>query len=108
MGYVYLILQINENGEEIYKLGFTKNHPNFRVKQLSTGNSNQIRLFNYYESENYKKIEYFLHKKYYMYKTSSKNEWLNLPQETMSKFIEECKKLDNTISFIKENNCFYK
>ena len=76
MGYVYLILQVNIEGDETYKIGITKNDPNKRVKQLSTGNSDKIQLLNHYESENYLKVEKWMHRKYGSNKTESKNEWL--------------------------------
>jgi hypothetical protein len=63
-GYVYLLMEVDANGNERYKIGETKNHPDKRLKQLQTGNSNIISTINYYESANYKKIERLLHKKF--------------------------------------------
>lgn len=108
MGYVYLILQIDEKGLEKHKIGFTKNNPELRVKQLSTGNPNQIRLLDFYESQNYIKVEKMLHNKYFSLKTISDNEWFNLTQETILEFKEECKKFDAIIKLLKESNAFYK
>lgn len=108
MGNVYLILQIDSKGQETHKFGITKNDPELRVRQLSTGNPNQIRLLDYYSSENYKKIENVLHKKFKAYQTESQNEWLKLPHEIISSFKEECKKVDELITFMKANNPFYK
>lgn len=108
MGYVYLILQVDESGNETYKLGFTKNHPDSRVKQLSTGNPNKISLLNFYTSENYKKVEFILHKKCSGYKTISKNEWLHLPNEIILNFKKECEKIDDVVKILKKENCFYK
>ena len=107
-GYIYLFVQIDEFGAETYKLGFTKNNPTFRLKQLSTGNPNEIRLLNFYESENYQKIEHWLHKKFHNTQTLSENEWFNLPQEFILNFKEECKKIDDVISLLKKENHFYK
>ena len=52
MGYVYLILEVNQHGEEYHKIGISKNPPQKRLKQLSTGNPNEIRILNAYESIN--------------------------------------------------------
>ena len=41
----------------IYNIGVTKNTPEKRLKQLSTGNQSKLQLINSYESENYLKIE---------------------------------------------------
>ncbi len=43
MGYVYLILEGNSHGEELHKIGITKNDPQLRVKQLQT--FSQIDIF---------------------------------------------------------------
>jgi hypothetical protein len=36
MGYVYLFLEVDKEGNEAYKIGITKNEPIKRVKQLQT------------------------------------------------------------------------
>lgn len=108
MGYIYLILEINQYGEEKHKIGVSKNNPEKRLKQLSTGNSNEIRLLKIYESLNYKKIEQWLHNKHKTKKTLSDNEWFNLTDEDVFSFIETCKKADETISLLLKENPFFK
>lgn len=108
MGFIYLIVQIDNSGEESHKIGFTKNQPELRVKQLSTGNANQIRLVNSYESKHYKNIEKKLHKKYSQYKTLAQNEWFNLPQKEVALFTKNCETFDELEKFMKTNNYFYK
>ncbi len=108
MGYVYLLLQVDKHGEETYKIGISKNDPNLRLKQLSTGNPDQISVLRVYESDNYKKVETWLHRKYNHSKTLANNEWFNLTNEQVLSFLEDCKKTDETIKFLKENNPFFK
>ena len=108
MGFVYLIVQIDSDGMECHKIGISKNNPEIRLKNLKTGNSNQLRIINTYESDNYRKIERWLHRKYYNSKTLADNEFFNLTNEQVLSFIDDCKEIDNTISFLKENNVFYK
>ena len=108
MGFIYLIVQVDISGVESWKIGVTKNNPNIRVKQLSTGNSNEIRLINFYESDNYKRIELQLHRTFASKQTQSKNEWFNLSESFIANFKEECKKKDELISFLQENNYFFK
>jgi len=108
MGYVYLLLEVDKNGDERHKIGFSKNHPEKRVKQLSTGNSNVISLLNYYETSNYQKLEKWLHGSFIMQKTEAGNEWFTLTNDQVANFIDNCKKADETITFMKENNPFYK
>ena len=106
MGYVYLLLEVDKNGEETYKIGITKNDPTDRNSKLQTGNPNKISVLKVYDSENYKKVEKWIHRKYEGAKTEAKNEWRNLTAEQVLSFIDDCKKADETISFLKENNPF--
>jgi hypothetical protein len=106
MGYVYLLLQVDDQGLETYKIGVSKNNPELRVKQLSTGNPNQISVLRVYESDNYKKVENWMHRKYHASKTSAENEWRNLTNEEVISFLNDCKKADETISFLKSSNPF--
>jgi hypothetical protein len=106
MGYLYLLLEINQHGEESHKIGISKNEPNKRLKQLQTGNSNEIRILNQYESINYKKIEKILHAKYKLKQTLSKNEWFKLSDNDVFTFLEECKKADHIVSLLSDNPFF--
>ena len=108
MGYVYLLLSVDINGNEAYKIGITKNDPNKRLKQLSTGNSDKIQLLNYYQSENFKKVEKMMHIKYSAFKTEANNEWFSLQTEHVMSFLLDCKEAEQTIIFLLENNPFYK
>lgn len=106
MGYVYLFLETDSAGLETYKIGITKNDPKKRIKQLQTGNPRKIDLLKSYSSENYLKVERWLHRKYFV-KTEAKNEWRSLSNEEVFSFIEDCKEADKNISFLLENNPFY-
>jgi hypothetical protein len=92
MGYVYLILQVNIEGTETYKIGITKNPPEKRLKQLQTGNSDKLTLLKYYKSENYLKVERTMHRLYASRKTESKNEWFALEDEHILSFLVNAKK----------------
>lgn len=107
MGFIYLLIQVDPNGQELYKIGISKNDPKLRLRQLQTGNPNKISLLNYYQSINYLKIERLLHKKYNV-KTNAKNEWRTLTNDDVFSFINDCKKLDETIKFLIKENHFYK
>jgi hypothetical protein len=107
-GYVYLLVQIDCEGNELHKIGISKNHPDARVKQLQTGNPNEIRLLTFYESVEYKKVEQWIHSRYSLNKTLADNEWFILANEQVMNFLEDCKKADETIGFLRENNHFFK
>ena len=106
MGYVYLLLQIDFDGNESYKIGITKNDPNKRVKQLQTGNPNKISLHRKYETKNYLKVEQWLHRKY-QGKTEAKNEWRTLTDEQVFSFLDDCQAADDNIQFLLDNNSFF-
>jgi len=108
MGYVYLLLEVNQHGEEIHKIGISKNNPEKRIKQLQTGNPNVIRLLHVYESPNYKRIEQWLHARYSNLKTDAKNEWFRLTDNDVIEFKKTCNKTDETIKFLLKENHFFK
>lgn len=106
-GYVYLIVESDEKGNEKYKIGITKNDPVRRLKKLSTGNSNQLDIIRVYKSKNYRRIERFLHRKYSSQKTLSMNEFFNLTVDQVLGFIDTCREVEGIIDSLKDNP-FYK
>jgi hypothetical protein len=107
-GYVYLIVEGDEIGNEKFKIGITKNNPTDRLRKLKTGNSSQLEILKSYESENYKKIEKWLHRKYASRRTIAKNEFFSLTDDQVINFIKDCKEIDSIINLMKEQNPFYK
>jgi hypothetical protein len=108
MGFVYLLLSINDYGEEVYKIGVTKRNVDTRIRELQTGNPNKISVLRIYDSDNYLKVERWMHRKYFDSKTEAKNEWRNLTNEQIISFLEDCKSADETITILKKTNPFYK
>lgn len=106
-GYVYLLLEVDQLGNESHKIGISKNEPTKRLNQLKTGNSNVISLLNYYESYEYKTIEKWLHTRFSTKKTLADNEWFKLNDSDVLGFIELCKKLEETIILLKNQNTFF-
>lgn len=107
MGFIYILLEVDKDGGERHKIGFTKNDPHKRLKQLSTGNSNIISVLKTYQTNNYVLIERHLHQRFKSKRTESNNEWFTLNDEDISLFESYCKKLDENINFLKENNHFF-
>jgi len=107
MGNVYLLLGVDSSGLESYKIGITKNDPKLRIKQLQTGNPKKISLIKTYTSENYLKVERWMHRKYSMNKTEANNEWRELDNDSVASFLTDCAEADDTIKFLKVNNHFY-
>lgn len=107
MGYVYLLLSISPDNVETHKIGITTRDPSIRIKELQTGNSNEIRCLRKYKTENYLKVEQSLHRKYSNQTTEAKNEWRTLTDKQVFSFIDDCKEADETIKFLLENNSLY-
>ena len=108
MGYVYLMIAVDSAGEESYKIGITRKHPEHRVKQLQTGNARKIDLVSWYKSEHYTKIEKNLHLKYYSRQTESENEWRILTLEEVQKFKQHCEEYHELFEIVKLDNPFFK
>ena len=107
MGYVYLLLEVDKDGNERHKIGFTKNKPEKRLKQLKTGNSNIISVLDAYGTDNYVKVERWLHKRYSCQRTEANNEWFILSNDQVMEFQQVCKEADDIVNFMLENNHFY-
>lgn len=102
MGYIYLVIEVDAFGNERYKIGFTKNNPEKRVKSLQTGNSNNISLLKTFKTKNYKLLEKWLHTKFYNQKTEANNEWFQLTNEEINNFTITCKEYDEIINSYNE------
>lgn len=104
-GFVYL-LEDWRNDERAFKIGFTTTSVEKRVKQLQTGNSADIVIVSSYQTPNYLKVEKHLHK---LFASSHKRgEWFDMSDEKALTFLDECRKADDMINFMLENNPFYK
>ena len=108
MGYVYLLLEVDKDGNERHKIGITRKSVNKRIKQLSTGNSNKIQCLHSFQTEHFFKVERWLHKKYNLQKTETKNEWFTLTNEQVANFIDDCIEIEKKVVYLLENNPFYK
>lgn len=103
MGYVYLIGEIND--ENKYKIGSTKcSDINKRLKQLQTGNSNQLIIKSYYETNKPFKLETMLHNKFK--NNNVIGEWFEMTEKDIIDFNETCDKYQKIIESLKENPYF--
>jgi hypothetical protein len=98
MKYIYLIQSL-ENG--YYKIGVSK-HPNKRILQLQTGNSSPLKLIDTYPTEYADQIERTLQRIHaHLHK---EGEWFDMDINNEVNFQKECKKIEETITFLKEND----
>lgn len=107
-GYVYLIVEVDQEGKEKYKIGVTKNDPEKRLLKLKTGNSNEMFIIKTYKSENYRRIEKWLHRRYKNQRTLSQNEFFYLNDSQALGFLNDCESIDRTIKSLKADNPFFK
>jgi len=71
------------------KIGFSKCPPK-RLKQLETGNSNQLQLLYSKPTKNARKIEKHLHKILWEFKSKYKGEWFTIPEiDWLFNYIDE-------------------
>lgn len=99
MAFVYLL---SDSGQDnMFKIGVTRNKIEKRIKQLQTGNGNEIFLIKYYETDYPFFIERLLHMKFFP--KQNINEWFTLEIEDVNKFNEYCSSFEETAKSLKDN-----
>ena len=105
MGYVYLIGEINNDGR--YKIGSTRaKKVDTRLKQLQTGNANELYIKESYETEYPFKLEKMLHNHFKSY--SLMGEWFALSEDDTEAFKGICEEKSKIIQSLKDNPFYFK
>ena len=100
MAYVYLIGE--KNNPNLFKIGSTrKKNIIERLKQLQTGNPEELYIKEYFETSKPFLLENMLHRHYF--KDNAFNEWFELNEEKVNGFNNACKKYQSIIESIKNN-----
>lgn len=100
MPYVYLIGERNE--PNMFKIGSTrKKNIIERLKELQTGNPEELYIKDYFETKKPFLLENMLHRHYS--KENTFNEWFELDEEKIKGFKGVCKKYQNIIESLKNN-----
>lgn len=96
-GYVYLLC----DGDK-FKIGMTRqsNIMN-RVKELQTGNPNEIWIHSYFKTEYPNKIEKMMHARHAS--SNIKNEWFEMNISEVLNFKNECQKCEDILKALKNN-----
>lgn len=97
MGIVYLL----KDGNDKYKIGITTRKSTKRVKELQTGNAEEIEVVKEFKSEWFRKIEISLHNRYGTKRL--KGEWFDLERKDTQNFISECQSLHETFQLLKDS-----
>ena len=104
MAYVYLLGDWDKEGT--YKIGVTRGDIQKRIKKLQTGNSGEIYLVDYFETEFPFVLEKMLHVRFCG--ENVMNEWFTLENEDIANFKKVCKELQENIDALKDNYFFKK
>lgn len=99
------LLKCDFGDEVLYKIGFTKRSVENRVKELKTGNANEIKIISVFQSKWAIKIESTLHRLY-----SSKRvdgEWFELNQGDVKSFMDNCQMHHDNLELISTSNTYY-
>ena len=100
--YVYL-LKVSSDG--IYKIGVAKD-VNRRVKQLQTGNPEEIQILKTFHSQYPYKIESYLHRKYK--RNNVLGECFYLSNKDINEFDETCKMCETNFEIMETwNNPYF-
>ena len=102
--WIYLLKSIESDGTVSYKIGYTKNSPEKRIKQLQTGSKNKIILVESFWSNYSTKLESTLHYVYREYRESG--EWFDLPKKIVDKFKSICEGYEMNFKVLVENNTY--
>ena len=103
MGYVYLIGEIGNDNR--YKIGSTRcKDVNKRLKQLQTGNSEELYIKESFETTRPFRLEKMLHNRF---KSSNLiGEWFELSKDDVRGFKDVCEGLQKVIDCLKDNPFF--
>lgn len=105
MGYVYLIGEIGNEGK--YKIGSTRaKDVNKRLKQLQTGNSNELFIKDYFETDTPFKLEKMLHNQFKSLNLIG--EWFDVPKAIVEDFKGICEDKMNIINSLRDNPFYWK
>lgn len=104
--YKIYLLECIDNDKNVYKIGYTSQDVNTRLRQLKTGNSHNITLIATYETQYGSKLETAIHN-YFKIKKNNR-EWFNLDLEDVLNFKDVCRKIENNFIILSENHHFKK
>ncbi len=108
MKHVYLI---RLGDTDVYKIGFSKN-PKNRIKYLQTANPYTLTLVDSYACVRAIVIEGTLHRKYIGMKIDENEiklngEFFRLDKDTVKKFKDTCRKIDENLQIIESMSTLY-
>ena len=103
-GFIYLICDYTR--DYTYKIGVATGTVEKRIKELQTGNSGELIPLKTYWSED----PFYLETQLHLYFRSKKimNEWFELTDDDVKKFLDVCKMIENNAKALEDNPFFRK
>lgn len=92
---------LKEKDTNNYKIGYTKNSIDSRIKSLQTGNSNEIIEYASFESDYAIKIETALHNLHSIY--NKRGEWFEFTEDEISEIVKFITRLHSNFQFLQHN-----
>lgn len=80
-------------------------NPKHRLAALQTGNSSPLKLVASYCTEYAYEVEKTMHRKYFHLR--QEGEWFYMSIENEVNFLEECRKIEDNIRFLKSNEAAF-
>lgn len=103
MSWIYLIGQRDVPNR--FKIGVTKGTIEKRLKKLQTGNAEELYLYKKFQTETPFTLEKMLHRNYASDRMVG--EWFFLNEDEAKKFLDVCRKYQESIDSLKENPFFH-
>ena len=103
MKFIYLIKAEIDNIEH-YKIGITSRDPEYRLKELQTGNSSPLEIIQKFKTNYGNLMESTLHRTYCLDKQMG--EWFSLNKEQVDNFLTVCENIENNFKNISSDNTF--
>ena len=98
-GYVYLLGDFEKEGS--YEIGVTRGTIEHRIKKLQTGNSGEIYIVDYFQTEHPFFIEKWMHIAYGNKKIL--NEWFMLDLDDLKMFKNKCQRFEDLYNHSHKN-----
>lgn len=92
----------NQEDTNLYKIGVTKKNPLTRLKELQTGNANNIILTESFTTKFDFKLETALHGYYKQKQVNS--EWFELEDDDVKLFYSVCEMFEHNFKILKDNH----
>ena len=102
--YNVYIISSEINNEKLYKIGYTRNSVNNRIKSFKTGNASNFEIVNTFKSKWGTKIERNLHLYFDKYKVNG--EWFDLNKEQVDDFKRICERAHNNFELLSKYNTY--